>query len=182
MPRLTRSDRRAGGRLARTATATALSLGLVLGTGPASVALPDWTTTPSVRENPKARQPKVIDLRYAEHARFDRVVVDVRGRRPGYRVRYVRALHYDGSGELVHLKGKHRLALRLFPAYAHDDEGANLYDGPKKLQVGMSTLRGIAFTGDFEGYVSFGFSTSHRAPYRIFTLTDPGRVVIDFKH
>jgi hypothetical protein len=182
MPHLTNLARPHGHRLTRAVTTTLLALGLVVTTGPASVALPDWTTARSVWENPRARQPKIVNLRYAEHARFDRVVVDVRGRRPGYWAKYVKALHYDGSGHLVHLKGKRKFALRLTPAYAHDDQGANLYDGPRKIQVDMPTLRGIAFTGDFEGQVSFGFSTSRRAPYRIFTLTDPSRVVIDFRH
>ena len=48
--------------------------------------------------------------------------------------------------------------------------------------MGLPTLRGIAFTEDFEGQVSLGFSTSRRAPYRILTLTGPSPVVVDFQH
>ena len=57
-----------------------------------------------------------------------------------------------------------------------------MYDGPRLRQLGLPTLRGFALTGDFEGVVSFGFSTDRRAGYRIFTLTNPSRVVIDFRH
>jgi hypothetical protein len=46
----------------------------------------------------------------------------------------------------------------------------------------MPSLRGVAFTGDFEGVVSFGLSLSHRAPFRVFTLSAPSRIVIDLRH
>ena len=45
----------------------------------------------------------------------------------------------------------------------------------------LDTLKALAFTGDFEGTVSFGFALTHRAPYRA-APSDPQRLVIDFKH
>lgn len=33
--------------------------------------------------------PKVVDLRVGEHPRFDRIVIDLRGKVPGYTVGYV---------------------------------------------------------------------------------------------
>ncbi len=158
------------------------SLSLIATTSPAAVALPDWTTTKTVRENDRARAPKVVGLRYAEHKRFDRVVVDVKGRQPGFRISYVKELTYEGSGDAVPLKGRRSMAINLFPAYAHNRTGENLYDGPRLEQVKLRTLRGIAFTGDFEGQVTLGFTTRRKAPYRIFTLTNPTRIVIDWKH
>src|SRR5688572_10422578 len=77
----------------------AISLGLVAGSTPAATALPDWRTDRVVRAAADGvRMPKVVDLRYATHARFDRVVVDVRGLRPGFTVDYTRRLHREGSG------------------------------------------------------------------------------------
>jgi hypothetical protein len=70
----------------------------------------------------------------------------------------------------------------LMPAYAHDDNGNNLYDGPKIARPRFDTLKALAFTGDFEGTVSFGFALTHRAQYRVFRLHDPQRLVIDFRH
>ncbi len=162
--------------------AAVVSLGLVATSSPAATALPDWRTSPTVHENPRARQPKVIDLRYAEHRRFDRVVIDIRGRAPGYKISYTQQLTYDGSGEPVPLRGRTKMYISLRPAYAHNDAGKNLYQGPRLRQVHLPTLRGIALTGDFEGQVTFGFTTDRRAPYRIFTLHDPTRIVIDWKH
>lgn len=166
---------------ATTAPATAAHTAAAATANTAAV-LPDWTRSKTVRENDRARAPKVIGLRYAEHARFDRVVVDVKGRQPGYRISYVKKLTYDGSGNPVPLKGRRSMAVNLFPAYAHNGKGENLYDGPRLQQLKLPTLRGIAFTGDFEGQVSLGFTTRRKAPYRIFTLTNPTRIVIDWRH
>ena len=40
----------------------------------------------------------------------------------------------------------------LTPAYAHDDNGDNVYDGPKIARPRFDTLKALAFTGDFEGH------------------------------
>ena len=148
---------------------------------PAS-ALPDWTETKSSWTNPNARAPRVTDLRYATHPDFDRVVLDIKGRIPGGTARYRRTFHQDGSGNVVPIRGRSGIALALNPAYAHDNSGRGVYDGPRIARPRLETLRAVAFTGDFEGYVSFGFALTHRAPYRIFKLHDPQRLVIDFRH
>lgn len=145
-------------------------------------ALPDWTETASTWTNPHARAPRVIDLRYAAHDDFDRVVLDIKGRIPGGAARYRRAFHFDGSGKKVPIRGRSGIALALNPAYAHDKAGHGVYDGPRIARPHLETLRALAFTGDFEGYVSFGFALTHRAPYRVFKLHHPQRLVIDFQH
>jgi hypothetical protein len=162
--------------------AVVASLGLVATTSPAATALPDWRTGPSTRTTDAAIQPKTVDLRFARHPHFDRVVIDLNGRWPGYSIRYTKTLTYDGSGAKVPLRGKRKMSLALQPAYAHNRKGANVYEGPRLRQLCFPTLRGVAFTGDFEGVVSFGFTTDRRAPYRIFTLRDPNRIVIDWQH
>jgi hypothetical protein len=157
-----------------------LSLGLVATTAPSATALPDWRTEPTSRDGHSAR---VVDLRFATHGKFDRVVIDLRGRRrPGYTIDYTKRLFREGSGQLVKLRGKQKMFLSLTPAYAHDGQGRPVYDGPRKKNLDLPTLRGVAFTGDFEGYVTFGFGLDRRAPYRIFTLHHPTRIVVDFQH
>ena len=170
----------------RTAAAVAaLSITLpitMLGPVPSASALPDWVDHASSWTNEKAKQPRVIDLRYATHPNFDRVVLEIDGRIPAGTARYRKRFHYDGSGEKVPIKGRSGIAVSLNPAYAHDDEGNNVYDGPKIARPRFETLKALAFTGDFEGYVSFGFALRHRAPYRVFRLHQPQRLVIDFQH
>ncbi len=155
----------------------------LVGTSSPAGALPAYTKSPTTFENPRLTgQPKIVGLRVAEHRRFDRIVIDVQGRRPSFTVRYVDQLNYDGSGDAVPLNGRRKLALALNPARAHDDMGHNVYKGPRLRQYGLPMLRGVAFTGDFEGVVSFGFTARRKNGYRIFTLTNPSRVVIDLRH
>lgn len=169
-----RNTRRAT-RLAAVAGALAL-----VAAANSAVALPDWRTTATSQAS--AHPVRVLDLRHATHPRFDRVVVDLRGFRPGYRIAYTRRLTYDGSGLPVRLAGRQKMSLVLNPAYAHTDSGRTLYDGPRRVYVGYPTLKAVAFTGDFEGYVSFGFGTDRKAPYRVFVLDHPKRLVVDWKH
>ena len=145
-------------------------------------ALPAWRTTPTSWSNPKAVTPKVVNLRYAKHATFDRVVIDVRGRRPGYRTSFPKKLTYDPSGKPIPLAGRYKMSVVLRPAYTYSpNTGKNLYTGPKLVRPGFPSLRGIALAGSFEGVTTFAFTSRHQT-YRIFTLTHPSRVVIDWKH
>ena len=91
-------------RIRTTLAAGAVALGILTTVSPAG-ALPAYTTAPTTYTNPKAVQPKVVDLRVAKHAKFDRVVIDVVGRRPSFTVRYVDKLFYDASGKPVPLAG-----------------------------------------------------------------------------
>ena len=160
--------------------AVLLALGLVAGSSPAQ-ALPQWRTTAFSYDNPRAWQPKVVGLRYARHAGFDRAVIDIRGRRPDFTIRYVRSLRYDGSGLPVRLYGSKKMLLTI-GGVAHDNQGDSLYAGPRRARMLFPTLKAAAFMGDYEGVVSFGFGTDRRAPYRVFTLLHPTRIVVDWKH
>ncbi len=141
-----------------------------------------WRTTGSSWENPRIEgRPLVVDLRYAQHKNFDRVVIDIDRRIPSYKVGYNARHYYEGSGERVPIRGG--LWISMSPAYAHRHGGASVYDGPKLVRPGFPALKAIAFTGDFEGYVTFAFGLDpRRTPYRIYRLHDPNRIVIDFKH
>ena len=160
----------------------AVSLGLVTAAAPGVTAVTPWHTTPTVHTATKAKMTHVVDLRWSRHAHFDRVVVDIRGRRPAYSVRYTRQLLFDPSGKPVPLRGRKKVSLSISPASTHDKAGTSVYDGPRLRQAHLPSLRVVALTGDFEGVVSFGFTTSGKVPYRVFTLTDPTRLVVDFHH
>ncbi len=150
----------------------------------ASAAPPPWedhATSFSGTAGPTA-QPRVVDLRYATHPGFDRVVIEIQGAIPPGTVRYQRRFTQDGSGAPVPIGGRSGIALALSPALAHDAEGHSVYDGPRVARPRFETLKALAFTGDSEGYVSFGFALTHRAPYRVFWLHQPQRLVIDFQH
>jgi hypothetical protein len=162
--------------------AAAIAAAVTLLVAPASQARPVWDTSPVDVGHHVSPQPKVVDLRVGEHARFDRVVIDLDGAVPGYHVRYVRHLAFDGSGDRVPLKGKKFLAIALVPAKAHNRSGHSVYHGPILEQYDFEMLRGAAFTGDFEGIVSLGLSARAKADFRVQVLHAPNRLVIDLHH
>jgi hypothetical protein len=155
---------------------------LVLLVAPTGLARPAWDDTPVTVTRHVQPTPKVVDLRVGAHRHFDRVVIDLDGKVPGYDVRYVRRLVYDASGERVPLKGKRFIAVSLAPAKAHGPRGHSVYTGPDLQQYRFDTLRGVAFTGDFEGVVSLGLSLRDRADFKVTVLHAPSRIVIDLRH
>lgn len=166
----------------RAAVAVAATFALAVGFSPSAQARPAWDTSRVKVDREVRPQPRVVDLRVAEHQNFDRVVIDLQGKLPGYDVRYVRQLGYDGTGNPVPLNGRRFLAVFIRPAKAHDAQGDNVYVGPQLQQFSLPTLRGVAFTGDFEGQVSFGISLRSKADFRVTTLKHPQRIVIDLRH
>jgi hypothetical protein len=153
---------------------------------PPTTGAPVWLTTRVAWTNPSLDEdsplPRVVNLRYAHHNRFDRVVIRIRDAFPGGSTRYQRNFTYDGSGDPVPIRGRSGISLSLTPAYAHNDAGDDIYNGPTLVRPRLQTLKALAMTGDFEGVVSFAFALTHRAPYRVFELKAPRRIVIDFAH
>ncbi|MET9688368.1 hypothetical protein ABZY81_07830 [Streptomyces sp. NPDC006514] len=130
----------------------------------------------------QAQTPLVVNARWAGHPTYDRIVIDLQGYGPAVTVTPVPHLVYDGSGKPVPLPGKHFLEIRLHPAAAHDDAGQSVYHGPKLQKINLSKLKGIALTGDYEGYVTFGAAFDTLPYYRAFPLHSPERFVVDIAH
>lgn len=162
--------------------AAVAALATSIAAAPPSEARDAWDTTRVHVTRHVSPVPKVVDLRVGEHPRFDRVVIDLRGKRTGYTVGYVRRLTYDGSGEQVPLRGRRFVSVRLTPTVAHNQSGASVYSGPRLRQYHLPSLCGVAFTGDFESHVSFGLALRQREDFRVFVLRKPNRIVIDLHH
>lgn len=148
---------------------------------PPATAAPDWLDSGSTFTAPGNDRVKVLNLRFATHPGFDRVVIDLRGPLPDYRTGYARRFHYEGSGKPIPIQGTSGLWISLSAA-GHDPAGSNLYFGPRLARPRFGTLKALALGGDFEGQVTFAFALRHRADYRIQHLTGPSRMVIDFRH
>ncbi|KQY51672.1 MULTISPECIES: hypothetical protein [unclassified Nocardioides] len=178
-----RPARRSTRRGARLIAVLASMLALVFTTvsTPSATALPAWRDTGASWNNPVDGTTRVVGLRYATHPHFDRVVIDLRGIIPDWSTNYQRIFRYEGSGALVPIRGASGLNLTMMAA-GHTYSGRNVYTGPRIARPGFVTLKALALTGDFEGYVNFGFALRHRASYRIFALHSPQRLVIDFRH
>ncbi|MER6200195.1 hypothetical protein ABT234_22835 [Streptomyces sp. NPDC001586] len=148
---------------------------------PASAA-PSTAAAPTAATATQSQTPLVVNARWGGHATYDRIVIDLQGYVPEVTVTPVPQLVYDGSGKPVPLAGKHFLEIRFHPAAAHDDAGGNVYQGPKLQKIYLSKLKGIALTGDYEGYVTFGAAFDTVPYYRAYTLHSPERFVLDISH
>ncbi|MFE9257207.1 hypothetical protein [Streptomyces sp. NPDC006879] len=157
-------------RLVAVATGTALTLGVGIAVPAAASAAPATQT------------PRVVNARWGGHCTYDRLVIDIRGYVPTVSVRRVSELRYDGSGRKVPLAGRYFLEIRLNPAQAHNEAGKSVYRGPKLQKIYLPKLKGIALTGDYEAYVTFGAAFNTKPTYKTFKLHGPERVVLDFKH
>jgi hypothetical protein len=126
---------------------------------------------------------KVDNVRAGQHSCYDRLVIDLgSGARPGYKVRYVPAVHAQGSGNPIPLRGRANLEITVtdnaaagFPASS--SELANV--------SGFRTFRQVAGAGSFEGYTELGVGLRGKRPFRVRVLNGPGRdsrLVIDVAH
>ena len=121
---------------------------------------------------------RVAGVRAGRHACFDRLVLDMTGRAPGFDVRYVTTVRSDGSGFPVPVAGGARLAV-----VAH--KGATSVPTMPSV-AGFTTFREVKWAGAFEGYTTIALGVRARLPHRVFTLydasTNRSRLVVDVAH
>ncbi|NIK58705.1 AMIN-like domain-containing (lipo)protein [Kribbella shirazensis] len=146
-----------------------------------------WGSLPET--NSRMVASPITNVRSGRHACFDRLVIDLRGRAPGYDVRYVQNVYTDGEGRLVPLRGGAKLQVIVrAPAY-DSNTGKSTYTPANRRELtnvsGYSTFRQVAFAGSFEGQTTIGVGVRARLPFRVFTLAGPGtnsRLVVDVAH
>ena len=59
-------------------------------------------------------------------------------------------------------------------------EGELIYTGPRRLPGPGTPVQEIVRTGDFEAVLTWAVGLSERVPFRVLTLEDPARIVVDF--
>src|SRR4051794_34968905 len=139
------------------ASSLAVMTGAPVAAGAASrsaVSPHDWSTAPRSVTRTPTPAPEVTGIRVGRHRHFDRIVIDVHGSAPSYRVRYVRTLHRDPSGNVVHLLGPASLRIVL-SANGHDvNTGASTITTPLRTKWRLDAVRETAVIGDFESVFS----------------------------
>jgi hypothetical protein len=60
-------------------------------------------------------------------------------------------------------------------------EGELVYDGPRRLQ-GASVVREVVRTGDFEAQLGWAIGLDSRVDFRVTTLDNPARLVVDLRN
>ncbi len=148
------------------------ALGLVLTMGGTATAATATAATPA---------PVLTAIRAAHHPGFDRLVFQFRGGVPAQRkAAYVKHVVADGSGLPVRIVGNAKLLVRFHPANGHNNQGTITY-GPARRTYALPGIIQVVNAGDFEAVLSFGVGVSRQAPFHMFTLRNPSRVVIDLK-
>jgi len=131
--------------------------------------------------------PVLTNVRAGRHRCFDRLVIDLKGKRPGYDVRYG-AVYTEGKGDRVPLRGYDMRIVVKAPAY--NSKGQSTYNPRNRSNIvnvkNFDTFRQVAWAGSFEGQTTIGLGVRARLPFRVFTLTGPGAnqsmLVIDVAH
>ena len=152
---------------------------------PNSGKLNAWTTRPVSRRH-RAEATYVQKTRVGRHQAFDRVVFEFSGSMPNYRVEYLNSRFYEDEG------GRHRIriagrafmqvALSVIPG---DEEQLKLRDQKDFIPKGTLKFPSVWEVDEatwFEGYYDFLLGIGARKPFRVSELSDPLRLVIEFKH
>ncbi len=143
-----------------------------------------WMGAP--RAHAAAAQPAVstlVAIRAAYHPeakpRYDRVVFEFSGPVPQIDPHpgYVKQLTGDASGLPLPIKGKAIFAITMRPAQAHNEQGQAT--ASTRIYGQLRNVQQIKSAGDFEAVLSYGIGLRHKSQFRVFTLTQPSRVVVD---
>jgi hypothetical protein len=123
----------------------------------------------------------VSDIRVGRHDGFDRVVFEVGGTgTPGWDVRYVDTASSQGSGEAVDVAGDAVLQVTLTGAGYPYATGVEEYSASGPLSAaGTETVTEVVFDATFEGTTVAFVGTTERAPFRVYLLENPARVVLE---
>ncbi len=125
----------------------------------------------------------VTAVRAARQAGYDRVVFELEGKAagaPGWRVEYVDAPTADGSGEAVQVAGKAFLRVVVTGVGYPFDTGQT--EASRDLTPkDTSLVREVDLQATFEGQFTAFVGLTRKAPFRVFRLASPARVVVDVR-
>jgi hypothetical protein len=138
-------------------------------------------TEPDTGEPSADARVTVSDLRIGGHDGFDRVVLEVGGQgRPGWDVRYVDAAVSQGSGEPVDVAGDAVLQVTLTGVGLPADTGVQEFSSDGPVRAADTEVVTEAFIDStFEGTTVAFVGTAARAPFRVYLLEAPTRVVLE---
>ena len=126
----------------------------------------------------------VTGVRVGSHADFDRVVFDLAGTgTAGWIVRHVGTATEDASGEKVPILADGILEVVLTGMGYPVDTGYAEWAGDPISIEGYAQLWEVHFVGTFEGQTQAFIGTADEdAAFRVFSLADPARIVVDVRH
>ena len=123
----------------------------------------------------------VTDVRTGHQDGFDRVVFELGGTgTPGWNVRYVDRAVSQGKGDTLPVAGNAILQVTISGVGYPTETGIPEYDGSSPLP-GHDTdvVTEVVWDSTFEGTSVAFIGTTAQAPFRVYALAQPTRVVVD---
>jgi hypothetical protein len=124
-------------------------------------------------------------VRSAAQDGYDRVVFAFDDALPGYHAEYAeRPITQDGSGDAVDVHGAAVITIQMTRASGVDlsqPSAPVVYTGPVRLRPSTPVVAELVRTGDFEGTLSWAIGVRRRAAFRVTTLMDPPRIIVDVR-
>ena len=124
------------------------------------------------------------DVRMGVHPElggWERIVFEFAGTaRPAAVIEYVPAVAQCGSGQALALKGSAVLSFRFEHAAAHDDQGKATFASTSLPGPGNTILETKQWC-DFEGVLGWAAGMKGKQNFKVMTLENPVRIVVDVK-
>lgn len=136
-------------------------------------------------EEPNGGPLTVVAVRVAKQDGYDRVVFELAGKvagEPGWRVEYTDDPAQQGSGNSVEVGGDATLAIDITGVGFPMDTGEQEETDDPALPAGLTVIEDVVLGATFEGQYQAFVGTTRKAPFRVFRLSNPARVVLDVRH
>ncbi len=123
----------------------------------------------------------VSDIRTGRQDGYDQVVLELGGTgTPGWDVRYVDQAYGQGTGDPLEVAGEAVLQVTVTGAGYPFDTGVEEWAGPDPLAGnGTQTVTEVVWDATFEGTSVALIGTTGEVPFRVYSLEDPTRVVVE---
>jgi hypothetical protein len=136
-----------------------------------------WTTRSVSRLNAPDGQFRI--LRVARHNGFDRAVFEFADGVPSFSVSYQkRPVLEEGTMAPIEIRGSAVLVVTFQFYYGED---VSIYQGYPKGPLDLTVLREIKNIDASEAVMSYALGVQGRHTFRVTTLTNPARLVVDIK-
>jgi len=150
---------------------------------PSEDAKPFSCDLPVVKPASEPPNINITDVRVGGHDDFDRVVFEFDSGTPEFTVDHATPpFTQDPSGNPLAVEGEAFLQLVMRGGTKQTDAGTSSYDGPTNFDPSLPRLVDLVESGDFEAQSTWYLGLTGEACTRVFTLTDPDRIVIDVEH
>ncbi|SOC57313.1 AMIN-like domain-containing (lipo)protein [Ornithinimicrobium cerasi] len=122
-------------------------------------------------------------MRTGLHAGYDRVVLDLSGEEPvlGWFVSVVDEAVEDPSGLPMDVEGAAFLQV-VVRGIDWTTDSPERYDGDPVTGAGTEVVTEVVHGGLFEGQQQIVVGLTEETAFRVFSLPDPARIVIDVQH